>query len=145
MIHHYKALVLYFQNLPKNSKFAKIKVFFCKIQLYSKNVKLYIKNDKLYIFEKHLTMPFQICKKCCKIFNNLMCNKEKLKMCKFLLTGCLQIICKTCAIRFLMSQAFQKVKFYQNLTTESGPKQRFSLLQEKVIIQTVCLRLRQLV
>ena len=49
---------------------------------------------------------------------------------------------KTCAIRFLMSKAFQKAKFkfYQNLTSGSGSKQRFSLLQEKAVIQTVCLR-----
>ena len=47
---------------------------------------------------------------------------------------------KTCAIRFLMSKAFQKAKFYQNLTSESGSKQRFSLLQEKAVIQAVCLR-----
>ena len=43
----------------------------------------------------------------------------------------LQFFHKTCAIRFLMSEAFQKAKFYQNLTSESGSKQRFSLLQEK--------------
>ena len=66
-------------------------------------------------------------------------------MCKFPLTGCLQIIynnflCKSCAIRFLMSKAFQKAKRYQNQTTESGSKQRYSLLQEKVVIQAVCLR-----
>ena len=30
-----------------------------------------------------------------------------------------------------MSKVFQKAKNYQNLTTESGSKQRFSLLQEK--------------
>jgi hypothetical protein len=84
-------------------------------------------------------MPFQICKKFCKILNNRIFNQEKLKMCKFPLTGCLQKICnffrKTCAIRFLMSKAFQKAKFYQNLTSESGSKQRFSLLQEKAVIQ----------
>ena len=34
----------------------------------------------------------------------------------------------------------KKVKNYQNLTTDNGSKQRFSLLQENVIIQTVCLR-----
>ena len=39
-----------------------------------------------------------------------------------------------------MSQAFQKAKFYQNLTTESGSKQRFSLLQEKAVNQAVCLK-----
>ena len=41
---------------------------------------------------------------------------------------------KTCAIRF------QKAKIYQNLTSESGSKQRFSLLQAKAVIQAVCLR-----
>ena len=64
------------------------------------------KNEKLYIFEKPLTIPFQICKNC-KILNNLIFNQEKLKMCKFPLTGCLQKIAiffrKTCAICFLMS------------------------------------------
>ena len=47
---------------------------------------------------------------------------------------------KTCAICFLMSKAFQKAKFFQNLTSGSGSKQRFSLLQEKAVIQAVCLR-----
>ena len=97
---------------------------------------------KLYIFEKPLTMSFQICKNFCQILINLIFNQEKLKMCP--LTGCLQKICnffrKTCAIRFLMSKAFQKAKFYQNLTSGSGSKQRFSLLQEKAVIQAVCLR-----
>ena len=46
------------------------------------------KNEKLYIFEKPLTMSFQICKKLCKILNKLIFNQEKLKMCKFPLTGC---------------------------------------------------------
>ena len=46
------------------------------------------KNEKFYIFEKPLTMPFQICKNICKILNYLICNQEKLKMCKFPLTGC---------------------------------------------------------
>ena len=90
------------------------------------------KNEKLYIFEKPLTMPFQICKKIYEILNNLNFNQEILKMCKFLLTGCLQKICnffrKTCAIRYLMSNAFHKAKFYQNLTSGRGSKQRFSLL-----------------
>ena len=102
------------------------------------------KNEKLYIFEKPLPMPFQLCKNFCKILNNLIFNQEKLKMCKFPLTGCLQKSCnffgKNCATRFLMSKAFQKAKFYQNLTSESVSKQRFSLLQAKPVIQAVCLR-----
>jgi len=91
-----------------------------------------------------LTIPFQICKKFSKILNNLIFNQEKLKMCKFPLTGCLQkftnFFRKTCAIPFLMSKAFQKAKFYQNLESGRGAKQRFSLLQEKTVIQAVCLR-----
>ena len=108
--------------------------------LYSNNVctKNCPKNEKLYI----LTMPFQICKNFRKILNNLIFNQEKLKMCEFSFIGCLQkkIFRKTCAIRFLMSKAFQKAKFYQNLTSGSGSKQRFSLLQAKAVIQAVCLR-----
>ena len=37
-------------------------------------------------------------------------------------------------------KAFQKAKFHHNLTSGSGSKQRFSLLQEKAVIQAVCLR-----
>ena len=49
-------------------------------------------------------------------------------------------LCKTFAIRFLMSLAFQNAENYQNLTTERGSKQRFSLLQEQAVIQAVRLR-----
>ena len=65
------------------------------------------KMKKIHIFEKPSTMPFQICKYFCKILSNLIFNQEKLKICKFPLTGCLQKMCnffrKTCAIHFLMS------------------------------------------
>ena len=54
----------------------------------------------------------------------------------------LQFFRKTCEIRFLMSKALQKAIFYQNLTSGSGSKQRFSLLQEKTVIQAVCLRIQ---
>ena len=47
---------------------------------------------------------------------------------------------KTCAIRFLMSKAFQKAKFYQNLTSGSRSNQRFSLLQKKAVIQAVSIK-----
>ena len=108
----------------KNCKFAK---------MFAKKIVQKLKNYTF--FEKPLTMPFQICKKFCKIKKNLIFNQEKLKMCKFPLTDCLQKICnffrKTCAICFLLSKAFQKAKFYQNLTSGSGSKQRFSLSQEK--------------
>ena len=37
-------------------------------------------------------------------------------------------------------KGFPKAKNVHSLTTESGSKQRFSLLLEKVVIQAVCLR-----
>ena len=95
-------------------------------------------------FKKLLKIPFQICKNVCKILNNLSFNQEKCAnflwqvVCKKF--AIFIFFCKTCAIRFLMSKAFQKAKFYQNLTSESGSKQRFSLLQAKAGIQAVCLR-----
>ena len=50
-------------------------IFFEKSSFFCKNVcKKCPKDDKIYISEKPLTMPFQICKKMCKILNNLMCN-----------------------------------------------------------------------
>ena len=91
-----------------------------------------------------LGISCEYAKKICKILNNLIFNQEKLKNCKFPSTYCLQKISnfffKTCAICFLMSKAFQKAKFFQNLTCGSVSKQRFSLLQEKAVIQAVCLR-----
>ena len=47
-------------------------------------------------------------------------------MCKFPLTGCLQIICKNVFAKLVQS-VFQKAESYQKLTTENGSKQRFSL------------------
>ena len=91
-----KLLCFNFRICQKICKFAKYWIFYRKIQLYSKNVcktNFCPKNEKLYIFEINLTMPFQICKNFCKILNNLIFNPEKLKMCKFPLTGCLQKIC----------------------------------------------------
>ena len=83
-------------------------------------------------------MPFQICKKNCIILNNLIFNQEKTKNVQIsfdrLFAKNLQFFRKTCAIRFLMSKAFQKAKFYLNLTSGSGSKLRFSLLQEKTVI-----------
>ena len=69
------------------------------------------KNEKLYIFEKLLTMQFQICKNICNILNNLIFNQEKLKMCKFPLTGCLQKICN-----FFFAKLVQSVSLCHRLS-----------------------------
>ena len=67
---------LLLESAKKITKFAKIEFFFEKssyiVKLFAK--RNCPKNYKLYIFEKPLTMPFQICKKFCKILNNLMLN-----------------------------------------------------------------------
>ena len=65
-----------------------------------------------------------------------MCNEEKLKMWKFLLPGCMQIICKKIFLQNLCNSysyviGFKKTRNDKNLTTKSGSKQKFSLLQEK--------------
>ena len=57
-------------------------------------------------------------------------------MCKFLLMGSMQIICKI-SLQNLCNLFSYIIDSAQNLTTESGSKQRFSL--EKVLIQAVCL------
>ena len=59
--------------------------------MFAKN-KLSKKMKNYTFFKMPLTMPFQICKTFCKILNNLIFNQEKLKICKFPLTGCLQKI-----------------------------------------------------
>ena len=72
---------------------------------------------------------------------------RKTKCVPILLTGFMQIICKNFFAKLvqpvsLCHKAFQKAKNYQNLTTESGLRQRFSLFQEMLVIQAVCLRTR---
>ena len=88
--------------------------------------------------QKMKNYTFQICKNVCKILNNPIFNQEKLKMCKFPLTGCLPKICN-----FFLAKLVQSVSLCQRLSkklnfirilSKSGPKQRFSLLQ------AVCLR-----
>ena len=62
-----------------------------------------------------------------------MNNQEKLKM-----TGCMQKVCKN-----FFPKHVQYVSLCHRLSkkqSESGSKQRFSLLQAKAVIQAVCLR-----
>ena len=69
----------------------------------------------LFLFAKTLDHAISNMQKMCTILNNLMCNWEKLKMCKFLWTGCMQkFLCKTCAVSFFTSQAFQKLSKSDN-------------------------------
>ena len=100
------------------------------------------KNEKWYIFENPLAMPFQICKNLCKILNNLIFNQEKLKMCKFPLSGCLQknlhFFRKACA-------AFQKAKFYQIWQVKVGQNKDLVCYRKKQSFRQCAWGLRQLV
>ena len=96
------------------------------------------KNEKLYIF-KNVSNMLNIL----QILNNLIFNQEKLKMCKFplkrLFAKNLQFFFAKLVQFFSLCQRLsQKAKFY--LTSGSGSKQRFSLLQENTVVQAVCLR-----
>ena len=101
----------------------------CKIPLCSKNVcKKNVQNwQNKHSWKAHFIQYY--IQNNCTILNNLMFNWGKLKICKFLLTGCMLKIWK-----LVQSVSVSKKPFrYQNWT-EIGSKQRFSLLQEKVFI-----------
>ena len=61
------------------------------------------KNDKILIFEKPLTMPFQTCKNCCKILNNV-----KISVGGLYAYNVQKFLYKTCAIRFPYVKGFPK-------------------------------------
>ena len=68
---------------------------FAKIKLSKKLIN--------YTFLKVLDHAISNMQKCLQNLNNLIFNQEKLKMCKFPLTGCLQIICKNFFVKLVQS------------------------------------------
>ena len=112
--------------------------------------KICAKNDKLYIFEKSLTMPFQICKNFCKILINLIFNQEKLNMCKFPLTGCLQKICnfflaKLVQFVSLCQRLFKKLNFIKIWQVKVGQNKDLVCYRKKQSFRQCSWGLRQLV
>ena len=112
--------------------------------------KKFVQKMKNYTFLKSpWPCHFKICKIFCKILNNLIFNQEKLKMCKFPLTGCLQKICnffrKTCAIRFLMSKASKKLNFIKIWQVEVGQNKDLVCYRKKQSFRQCAWGLRQLV
>jgi hypothetical protein len=95
-------------------------------------------------YEKPLTMPFKICHNFCKILNNLNFNQEKLKNVQISFDRSfaknLQFFSQILCNPFPYVKGFPKSIILSNLTSGSGSKQRFNLLQEKEVIQAVCLR-----
>ena len=138
-----KLLCFNFRICKKNLQICNNWVFFCKIQ----SKKKMSKNDNICIFKKPLTMPFQIC----KILNNLMCNWEKLKMCKFVLTGYMQIICKNFFEKLVQSVSFchrisKKLKIIKIQQLKVGLNKDLVCYRKKVVIQMQCAwGLRQIV
>ena len=81
-------------------------IFYRKIQLYSKNV-----CKKIIHLWKALDNAISNMQKFLKILNNLIFNQEKLKMCKFPLTGCLPKICN-----FFFAKLVQSVSLCHRLS-----------------------------
>jgi len=141
-----------FRICKKNCKFAKIEFFTAKssykVKMFAK--KICPKNEKLYNFKKPLTMPFQICKYFCKILNNLIFNQEKLKMCKFPLTACLQKICnffsqKLVQFVSLCHRLSKKLNFIKIWQVEVGQNKDFVCYRKKQSSRQCAWGLRQLV
>ena len=138
--------VLLLESEKKNRKFSKTEFFIAKssylVKMFAK--KNLSKKWKILHFWKALFHAISNMQKILHIWNGMIFNQEKLKMCKFPLIGCLRknaIFLQNLCNSFPYVKAFfQKAKFYQNLTSGSGSKQRFSFLLENVVIQAVCLR-----
>ena len=147
-----KLLCSTFRICKKICKFAKTDFFIAKssfiVKIFAK--KICPKNDKLYIFEKPLTMPFQICKNFCKILNNLIFNQEKLKMCKFPLTGCLQKICNFFFAKLVQSVSLchrlsKKLNFIKIWQVKVGQNKDLVCYRKKQSFRQCAWGLRQLV
>ena len=115
-----KLLCSTFRICKKMCKFAKIEFFIAKssylVKMFAK--KYLFKKWKIINFWKALDHAISNKQKNdYKILNNLIFNQEKLKMCKFPLTGCLQKNCnffrKTCAICHRLSKKLNFIKIWQ--------------------------------
>ena len=135
--------------MQKHLQICKNWIFYRKIQQYSKNVCKKNLSKKLYIFEKPLAMPFQICKKFCKILNNLSFNQDKLKMCKFPLTGSLQKSCISFAklVQFvsLCHRLSKKLNFIKIWQVKVGQNKDLVCHRQKQSFRQCAWGLRQLV
>jgi len=127
-----------FRICKKICKFAKIEFFIAKssyiVKMFAK--KICPKNEKLYIFEKPLTMPFQIF--------------EKLKMCKFPMTGCLQKICNFLFAKLKQSVSLchrfsKKLNFIKIWQVKVGQNKDLVCYTQKLSFRQCACGLRQLV
>ena len=136
----WKLLCSTFRICKKVCKFAKIYFFIAKssyiVKMFAKK-NLSKKWKIIHFWKAHAISNMQ---NFLQILNNLIFNQEKLKMCKFPLTGCLQKICNFFAkLRFLMSNAFKKLNFIKIWQVKKGQNKDLVCYRQKVI-QAVCLR-----
>ena len=123
--------------------------FLCKIQYVKFCKQSFQKMKKIYISWKPLTMPFQICKDFCKTLNNLIFNQEKLKICKFSLTGCLQknfnFFAKRVQFVSLFQRLSEKLNFIKIWQGEVGQNKDLIGYRKKQSFRQCAWGLRQLV
>ena len=127
------------------------------------------KYGKWYIIGKLFCSTFRICKQIWKFAkieffiakssfmikmfakkNNLIFNEEKLKMCKFSLTGCLQKICIFFAklvqfVSFLCQRLYKKLNFIKIWQVEVGQNKDLVCYMKKQSFRQCARELRQLV
>ena len=122
-----KLLCSTFRICKKSLQICKNWIFYCKIQLYSKNVckKKLSKKWEIIHFKKPLTMPFQICKKICKILNKGCLQKN------------LQFFRK---INNLCQWLSKKLNFIKIWQVEVGQNKDLVCYRKIAVIQAVCLR-----
>ena len=136
--------------MQKNLQICKNWIFYRKIQLYSENVckKNMSKKWKIIHFWKALDHAISNMQNFCKILNNLSFNQEKLKMCKFPLTGCLQKNCNFFSQNLSVSlchRLSKKLNFIKIWQVEVGQNKDLVCYRKKQSFRQCGWGLRQLV
>ena len=137
MIHHWKALMLYF--------FLESAKIICNLDFFAKSsfiVKLFKKMKNAHFWQA-LDHIITFKQKFSNILNNLMCNKKKLKMWKFLLI-CNYFFAKLKQSVSLWHRLSKKLTILKNLTTVGQNKDLVCYRKKKSFSQCAW-GLRQLV
>ena len=117
-------------------------------------VKMFAKKNlfkkwKIIHFWKAFDHAISNMQKFCKILNNLIFNQEKLKMCKFPLTGCLQKNCNFFAklVQFvsLFQRLSKKLNFIKIWQVDMGQSKDLVWYRKKQSFRQCAWGLRQLV
>jgi len=147
-----KLLCSTFRICKKICKFAKIEFFIAKSSF---KVKMFAKKNlskkwQIIHFWKALDHAISNCKNFCKILNNLIFNQEKLKMCKFPFTGCLQKICNFFSAKLVQSVSLcyrlsKKLNFIKIWQVKVGQNKDLVCYRKKQSFRQCAWGLRELV